>query len=419
MKKKILVKGPALTSSGYGEHARLILRALRQQQEYFDIFFENITWGNTGFLIEDDEERDWIDSLCAKTVPYKKSGGQFDISVQITIPPEWSKIAPVNIGVTAGIETTKIAPQWIEKCHLMDKIIVPSQHARYAFDNTSYMLKNNQTGDEVEFKNNTPIEVVHYPVKSTSPSNIDLGLDCEFNFLCVAQWGPRKNLANTIKWFVEEFKSEEVGLLVKTNKRKNNIADRMHCKEILSGLLSSYPDRKCKVYLVHGNMTEGEMVSLYSHPQIHALATATHGEGFGLPIFEAAYSGLPIIAPNWGGHLDFLYAPKKDKKGKLKSRAHFTKVDYDVAPIQAEAHWEGVLQKDSQWCFPKQHSFRSSLREVYKNYGTHKSIAKRLAQHVKDNFTEERSYGKIIEILGGKQIEEFKREVDKLLEGLL
>ena len=37
-KKKILVKGPALTRSGYGEQTRFAFRALRDYQEFFDIF---------------------------------------------------------------------------------------------------------------------------------------------------------------------------------------------------------------------------------------------------------------------------------------------------------------------------------------------------------------------------------------------
>ena len=38
MKKKILVEGPILSQSGYGEHARFVLRSLRQQEDVFDIF---------------------------------------------------------------------------------------------------------------------------------------------------------------------------------------------------------------------------------------------------------------------------------------------------------------------------------------------------------------------------------------------
>jgi len=158
-------------------------------------------------------------------------------------------------------------------------------------------------------------------------------------------------------------------------------------------------NRKCRIYLVHGNLSEGEMRGLYTHPQIKAIVSATHGEGFGLPLFEAASHELPAVAPNWSGQVDFLYAPKKDKKGKIKNKSFFTKVDYTIAPIQQEAHWEGVLQPDSQWCFPKESSFRGALREVYKNYGTRKSMAKKLATHIKKNFRLENKHEEIRKVV--------------------
>ena len=38
MKKKILVRGPVLSQSGYGEQARFALRALKSREDQFDIF---------------------------------------------------------------------------------------------------------------------------------------------------------------------------------------------------------------------------------------------------------------------------------------------------------------------------------------------------------------------------------------------
>ena len=134
--KKIVVKGPALSQSGYGEHTRFILRALRSKPEIFDIYLININWGQTGWLWEDTEERRWIDFLLNKTIHFGQQQGTFDLSLQVTIPNEWEHLAPVNIGVTAGIETTKIAPVWVEKSMQMDKIIVTTQHAKYGFENT-------------------------------------------------------------------------------------------------------------------------------------------------------------------------------------------------------------------------------------------------------------------------------------------
>ena len=179
MKKKVLVVGPALSSSGYGEHARLILRSLRSNEEYFDIYFKNINWGRTGLTIDVSEERKWLEELVLKTQRHETAKGAYDVSMQVTIPNEWNKLAPINIGVTAGIETTKIAPQWVEKCMIMDKIIVPSEHARFGFDNTSYDAVNNATGQKVSFKNNTPVDVIHYPVKNIVPENLELELSTD------------------------------------------------------------------------------------------------------------------------------------------------------------------------------------------------------------------------------------------------
>ena len=39
--KTVLVKGPALSHSGYGEHTRFILRSLKSKPEAFDVFLIN------------------------------------------------------------------------------------------------------------------------------------------------------------------------------------------------------------------------------------------------------------------------------------------------------------------------------------------------------------------------------------------
>ena len=44
MKKKIFVRGPVLSQSGYGEQSRFALRALRSQQDLFDIYIQPINY---------------------------------------------------------------------------------------------------------------------------------------------------------------------------------------------------------------------------------------------------------------------------------------------------------------------------------------------------------------------------------------
>ncbi len=404
MKKKVILRGPLLTRSGYGEHARFILRALRSQEEKYDIYLLAVNWGKTGWLHEESEEREYIDSLLAKTINYhhhceqNKIPVQYDISFQVTIPNEWEKMALVNIGVTAGIETTKVSMDWIAKSRLMDRILIVSEHSKNVYENTTYDVTNNETKERIpNFRCETPIDVIHYPVKEQEATKIDLDIKTKFNFLAVAQWGVRKNLETTLLGFAREFEdNEEVGLVIKSNIVKNNLLDRNALSSAIKQLLDQHvPERKCKIYLLHGEMTEGEMKYLYTNRKIKALVTTTHGEGFGLPIFEAAYNGLPVIAPDWSGHVDFLYKPTKDKKGRIKNKRLFAKIDYTMRPVQKQAVWDNVVVKDSMWCFPEESSYRKRLSEVYKDTGRFKKQATELKKWIVQNFTKEKMYQKV------------------------
>ena len=337
----------------------------------------------------------------------------FDASLQVTIPNEWERMAPINIGYTAGIETTKIAPQWVEKSMIMDHIITISNHSKNVYNSTSYQATNNQTGEKVDnFKNNTPITVVNYPVREFDEVDLDLDFDTDFNFLAVAQWGPRKNMERLLHWFLQEYSDKEVGMILKTFGANSATPDEQQTYETISNLLSSYSDRKCKVYLIHGEMSGAELNSLYRHPKIKCLATLTHGEGFGLPIFEAAYNGLPVIAPGWSGQCDYLYMPEKSKKGRrTKMKAKFTSVNYQLAPVPEYAIWEGVIQADSQWCYPEEQSYKNALNDVYKNIKAKEKQAKQLQKWIVENFKAEDKYKEFVDCIL-KYVPVNKEEID-------
>ena len=121
-----------------------------------------------------------------------------------------------------------------------------------------------------------------------------------------------------------------------------------------------------------------------------------------MPMFEASCAGLPVIAPDWSGHLDFLYAMvKTTRKGKTKEKIRplFTKIDYKMDNVQKEAIWPGVIPEGSQWCFPTEMSFKDSLRQVYKNYGPALSMAKKLKKINHERFTEEIMYDRFVQKL--------------------
>jgi len=392
---KILLEAPILTQSGYGEHARLVFRSLLLQ-EGVEIYTNPLNWGNTSWASSVNEDLNQqihssITRLANSTQLANQTGQkqEFDVQVHVGIPSEFEKKAAYSVCVTAGIETDRVSPEWLFRTYRgIDKLIVPSEHAKSGFTNTSYEAMNNHNGQKTVIECNSPIEVVPYPVKNTQPIDLGFTTDTEFNFLSIALLGPRKNIENMIKWFVEEFKDDNVGLVLKTGRLNGGVIDREYTEKHISGILSRHKDRKCKVYLLHGDLEEGEIHSLYLRDDIHAYISATHGEGYGLPIFEAAYSGLPIVATDWSAHVEFLTAPYKES-GKLKNKKLFAKVDYDLKPIPKSVVWKDILVDGSNWAYPNERSFKNQMRNVYKNHGMYKKWSMLLKNHVMENYNTE------------------------------
>jgi glycosyltransferase involved in cell wall biosynthesis len=387
MQKKILISGPVLSASGYGEMARFALRALTSHADKFDIYVNPTVWGQTGWLFEENEEYEYIKQLRIKTEQYVAQKGGFDISLQITIPNEWKQLAPVNIGYTAGIETHVISPAWLEPSNAMDKIITISEFAKQGFVNTVFTDSNKN-----QLKVKTESVVVHFPPSDVKAEKLDIPLDSDFNFLTVNQWGPRKNIEFLISAFVQEYRDENVGLVIKTNVVNDSIIDRATVEDRLKRLLDTLGERKCKIHLVHGRLSDAQMAGLYRHEKIKAFATATHGEGFGFPIYEAVQAELPVVATDWSGHLDFLTMP--DEQGKPKKM--FGKVEADLKLIEPAHVWPGVMEAQAGWAYPSLTSLRARLREVQKDYPRFKSWAKKLAFYNVQRFEKQKLYDKFV-----------------------
>ncbi len=388
-KTKIVIRGPVLSRSGYGEMARLALKSLQSREDLFDIYLVATGWGATGWIVEDDEQRRTIDALLMKTINYMQEGNSFDVSLQVQLPNEWQPIAPINIGYTAGVETTTVPPEWAQVASQIEKVITLSKHSRDAFYNAGVELAE------------TDVVSVGFPVREYNNVDVPLDLEYDFNFITNSQWAPRKNLENTIVAFVNEFQNEEVGLVIRTSLKNNSKLDRMHAENRLKSLLKGAPEeRLCKIYLLHGDMQNDEILSLYDHPKIKAYTTLSHGEGWGLPAFEAASAGIPLVAPEWGGFAEFSTVPVKSrskKKNTTRNKTMIAAVKYEIKEVQPEHVWEGVINQGSQWCYPSESSARQQMRQVFKNYKKYESMALKLKAHLTEKYSTDTVYEQFVQ----------------------
>jgi glycosyltransferase involved in cell wall biosynthesis len=131
-----------------------------------------------------------------------------------------------------------------------------------------------------------------------------------------------------------------------------------------------------KVFSLNSRRIESVRFTYFTELYLRSYVTTSHGEGYGLPIFEAAQHGVPVIAPNWGGIREF-------------SNNSIVEIDYEEKNLEKHHSWEGVLEETSSWCFPDTNSVRSQMREVYNNLSKYKKQAKSLQNHIKENFTEQ------------------------------
>lgn len=374
---KVLLRAPLLSLSGYGIHSRQIFRWL-EDLENVDLKVEILKWGLTSWLIDPDAESGIVGRIMSRSGEVKK--GDYDISFQVQLPDEWDpSIAKKNIGVTAAVETDRCYKKWIDKCNEMDAIIVPSTFTKNVLKRSGTIIK--------------PVEVVpewfNEEIKKPngrnkdSKSRINLRLACKENYLMVGTItsknpaDDRKNMFYSLKWFCEEFKDDKnTGLVIKCSYGKGTKIDRKLTEETIRQVIKEVrPGKFPKISLIHGNMTNNEISSLYRHPKIIGYISATKGEGYGLPIIEAAASGLPVVATGWSGHMDFM------------NKECFIPIDYVLKPISPSRVDNRIFMEGSKWAEVDERSFKRSLRKLKDNISSYNQKALTLQKDVHQRFS--------------------------------
>ena len=366
---RALLRAPLLSLSGYGVHSRQVYQWL-EGLPGIQLDVEILQWGMTTWLVNPDDLDGMVGRIMSKSKEIKPG---YDITFQLQLPDEWdTSLGKVNIGITAAVETHICSTAWIEACNKMNAIIVPSEFTRSVLRRSGTLSKEVYVIPE------------WYNENLNKAEKIKLNLNPKFNFLSIGTItarnaeDDRKNMFYMIKWFCEAFKdNKKVGLVLKCSHGKGTAIDRKITLDTVQNVLSQVRVGKFpKVSVVHGNMDEVEVAGLYNHPKINCYVTATRGEGYGLPLVDAAASGMPVIATNWSGHLDFL-------------GDNFLKVSCELTEISQSRIDSRIFIKDSKWAKVNEEDFKEKLISAYKENKKYAIDAKKHQKYVKENFSKE------------------------------
>ena len=410
MKQLIVISCPIDTYSGYGARARDIVKALLKPDKY-DIKIISQRWGNTpfGFLKADNaEDKQILD--CILPAPPQLTR-QPDIWIQHTVPNEFQPAGKYNIGITAGIETTLCDASWVEGVNRMNLTLVSSEHAKRVFEQSAFEQRDNATQQVVKhIKLEKPIEVLFEGVNTNIYEKLDAvnesqvwdivdTIQEDFNFLYVGHWlqgelgQDRKDTGMLVKTFLETFKGKgkKPGLIMKTSTATYSIMDRDEILDKIQKLRLLVGDQDLpNIYLLHGELTDGEINELYNHSKVKAHVSFTKGEGYGRPLLEASISQKPVIAPGYSGHTDFL-----DPEMSILLPGQITQ-------IHQSAVVKDMLIPESGWYTVDYKKAGDVLEDVYKNYKKYTDGAKKQSYRSRTEFSLEKMSEKLLSILDEK-----------------
>ena len=394
MKKLVVMCAPFGTRSGYGDHARSIYYSIMDRDD-IDIKCLDVRWGTTPrnhLNPEVPRHKKLLDCF----VDFEELKEQPDVYIDIRIPNEFANPGKFNIGITAGVETDVVSPEFLAGMNNMNLNIVPSTFTAATFKKCSYDqvedMPDGQKRKTGDVKLDKPIEVlfegvdidVYYPmdkykIKSNFTNELTELIKEDFAYLHVGQWTKggfgedRKNIPLMIKCFLETFSniSNPPALVLKISGANFSILDNYQTVKGINEIKEKFlhVESLPNIYLVHGDLTIQEMAILYNHPKIRAFITCTHGEGFGRPMLEASCCDLPVIASKWSGHMDFL----TDSDSLL--------INGFLKEVPKSALWKPIIVEPGKWFNVNEADVKRKLRTFYKKHKLIKKKARRLGKN--------------------------------------
>jgi glycosyltransferase involved in cell wall biosynthesis len=247
-------------------------------------------------------ERTILDKLSSRHYP------EFvDIHIKMAHPSEVHTAS--DIGYTVW-EYTKIHPEWARWMNLNERARywVPSHFTKNTF------IQCGVWGDKIDVVPHGINNKIWNPTMQKNEC-LPKELDGKFLFYSLGTLDSRKNFNTLVDCFKESFEgNKNVALVIFTNDNSRKPIEKL-MKETFPDLDLGKFNKERQYFILCENpaiivqVLAASTSSEYLAGLIqccNVFVTATHGEGFGIPLLEAMALGKPVIAPYFSGYLDFI-----------------------------------------------------------------------------------------------------------------
>jgi glycosyltransferase involved in cell wall biosynthesis len=183
-------------------------------------------------------------------------------------------------------ESTRVPPTIMSTMLTADQVWVPSEWGR------NVLIDNGADAERVLVMPEGVDVHKYHPYSPQVESPV-------MSYLITGKYELRKSIIETIFAWIQEFGNDpDVELIVKSN----HFANQVEKYNEISNWLGTTGVTNVRV--LWGPIPDADIVDLYQ--QSHVFVLPSKGEGWGLPLIEAAAVGLPIITTMYSGHTEFL-----------------------------------------------------------------------------------------------------------------
>lgn len=259
--------------------------------------------------------------------------------------------------------------QWI----VFESTQIPVQ-IRSALDTADWIWVPSTWGKQVLINNGYESGQINIVPEGVDPQQFHpynrASTSATLRFLSVGKFEQRKSFVELLTAWKTAFGGcTDVSLLIKSHAFSNNDLVFAEFNQLLHNL-------DLKNVVIHWGGVE-DITDYYR--QSHVFVLASKGEGWGLPLIEAAAQGLPIITTNYSAHSDYLKF--------ADSSCIF--VDYKLGAIECNLYKECFPGNADlgQWAMPSVDSIARALVNMKENFDLYSQNALVNAQTIRTKYS--------------------------------